>query len=118
VTLEYLVEEIVGEVQDEHDPGDERWRREGDGCWVLSGLLRPHEVERVTEIRLPEEDDYETVAGLLADRLARMPGPGDAVELRARGRDEAECDVRLTALAMDGLRVDRIGLELLEGDER
>ena len=118
VTLEDLVEEIVGEVQDEHDPGEQRWRREAEGRWVLSGLLRPDEVQRATEIRLPEDEDYETVAGLVADCLARMPEPGDAVELPARDRDEAECDVRLTVLAMDGLRVDRIRLELLEGGDR
>jgi hypothetical protein len=47
-----------------------------------------------------------------------MPGPGDAVQLPARDRDEADRDVRLTVLAMDGLRVDRIRLELLGGDER
>ena len=117
VTLEDLVEEIVGEVQDEHDPGEQRWRRESEGRWVLSGLLRPDEVQRVTEIRLPEDEDYETVAGLLADRLARMPGPGDAVQLAARGGDGAERDVRLTVLAMDGLRVDRIRLEKLDGDK-
>lgn len=118
VTMEDLVEELVGEVQDEHDPGEQRWRRETDGCWVLSGLLRPDEVQRATEIRLPEDEDYETVAGLVADRLARMPEPGDAVRLPARDRDEAERDVRLTVLAMDGLRVDRIRLEVLEGSER
>jgi CBS domain containing-hemolysin-like protein len=118
VTLEDLVEEIVGEVQDEHDPGEQRWRREADGRWTLSGLLRPDEVQRATEIRLPEDEDYETIAGLLADRLARMPEPGDAVQLPARDREEAELDVRLTVLTMDGLRVDRIRLELLEGDAR
>ena len=118
VTMEDLVEELVGEVQDEHDPGEQRWRREADGRWELSGLLRPDEVQRATEIRLPEDEDYETVAGLLADRLARMPEAGDEVQLPARDRDEAEREVRLTVLAMDGLRVDRIRLELLEGDER
>ena len=41
VTLEDLVEEIVGEVRDEHDQDEERARREADGSWVLSGLMRP-----------------------------------------------------------------------------
>jgi CBS domain containing-hemolysin-like protein len=113
VTLEDLVEEIVGEVQDEHDPGEQRVRREADGGWVLSGLLRPDEVHRATAIRLPEDRDYETVAGLVADQLARMPETGDAVELPAHDRDETEQEVRLTVLAMDGLRVDRIRLELV-----
>jgi len=101
VTLEDLVEEIVGEVRDEHDPGEFRAARDGDG-WTLSGLLRPDEVARLTGVRLPDDGEYETVAGLVADELARMPEPGDAVTV-------GEGTV-LAVLAMDGLRVDRIRL--------
>ena len=101
VTLEDLVEEIVGEVRDEHDPGEFRAARDGDG-WTLSGLLRPDEVERLTGVQLPDDGEYETVAGLVADELARMPEPGDAVTV-------GEGTV-LAVLAMDGLRVDRIRL--------
>jgi CBS domain containing-hemolysin-like protein len=108
VTLEDLVEEIVGEVRDEHDPGEFRARREGEGSWLLSGLLRPDEVQRATSLALPEDDDYETIAGLVADRLARMPRPGDAVELQVRDADDEERTVTLRVVGMDGLRVDRI----------
>ncbi len=101
VTLEDLVEEIVGEVRDEHDPGEIRVVEEPGG-WVLSGLLRPDEVERLTGVELPADEGYETIAGLLADELARMPERGDTVALQ---------DVRLTVVAMDGLRVDRVRLE-------
>jgi CBS domain containing-hemolysin-like protein len=101
VTLEDLVEEIVGEVRDEHDPGEFRAAREGDG-WTLSGLLRPDEVERLTGVHLPDDGEYETVAGLVADELERMPQPGDSVTV-------GEGTV-LAVLAMDGLRVDRIRL--------
>jgi CBS domain containing-hemolysin-like protein len=106
VTLEDLVEEIVGEVRDEHDEGEERARREGDANWVLSGLMRPDEVQQIVGVKLPEDDDYETIAGLMGDHLARMPAVGDSVELRASGQD-----VTLTVLEMDDLRVDRIRLE-------
>ena len=44
VTLEDVVEEIVGEISDEHDPLDAQARRRSDGAWSLSGLLRPDEV--------------------------------------------------------------------------
>src|SRR5215218_4249023 len=106
VTLEDLIEEIVGEVRDEHDAGDDRIKPDGDGRWVLSGLLRPDEVARATGIVLPAEDDFETLGGLIADRLERIPDIGDRVELRARDIDRATQVVRLTVLDKDGPRVD------------
>ncbi|MBE2319335.1 HlyC/CorC family transporter [Solirubrobacter sp. CPCC 204708] len=105
VTLEDLVEEIVGEVRDEHDEGEQRARREGDANWVLSGLLRPDEVQQLVGVKLPEDDDYETIAGLIGDELARMPAEGDAVTVRA-----GDQVVTLTVLAMDDLRVDVVRL--------
>ncbi len=64
VTLEDLVEEIVGDIADEHDRLSSRSRHRRDGTWSLSGLLRPDEVEEQTGIALPEGEDYETIAGL------------------------------------------------------
>ncbi len=109
VTLEDLLEEIVGEVRDEHDPAEERARRESDSTWLLSGLLRPDEVQRITGVPLPEDAEYETLAGLLGDQLRRLPERGDSVELDLGDAGR----VRLTVEAMDRLRVDRIRLERL-----
>ena len=111
VTLEDLVEEIVGEVRDEHDEGEEPARREADGSWTLSGLLRPDEVRDAVGVVLPEDEDYETLAGLIGDQLARMPARRRHRELARRRRGRREHEVTLTVLAMDGLRVDRIRLE-------
>ena len=105
VTLEDLVEEIVGEVRDEHDQGESQARREPDGSWTLPGLMRPDEVRRVVGVELPEDDDYETLGGLIGDHLARMPAVGDRVELEL-----GEHAVTLTVLAMDDLRVESVRL--------
>jgi CBS domain containing-hemolysin-like protein len=116
VTLEDLIEEIVGDVRDEHDPRDPPIRRELDGAWLLSGLVRPDEVARVTGIALPDEDDFETVAGLLTDRLERIPAQGDRVDLPARGLEGEDLEVALTVVRMDGLRVDRVRMEAERAD--
>jgi CBS domain containing-hemolysin-like protein len=116
VALEDLVEEIVGDVRDEHDVRDDSVRPDGNDRWNLSGLLRPDEVARAVGVRLPENDEYETLAGLVAVRLERMPVPGDTIELDADVLDDEDVRrrrVRLTVLSMDGLRVDRVRLELL-----
>jgi CBS domain containing-hemolysin-like protein len=111
VTLEDLVEEIVGEVQDEYDRRDGRVRREGVRSWSVTGLLRPDEVAEHIDLVLPEDEDYETLGGLIADRLERIPAVDDSVEVEARNDQGANRIAALTVLAMDGLRVDRVRLE-------
>src|SRR3569623_598674 len=63
VTIEDVIEEIVGDISDEHDRLGSRARRRPNGTWALSGLLRPDEVEDLTGIELPEHEDYDTIAG-------------------------------------------------------
>jgi CBS domain containing-hemolysin-like protein len=116
VTLEDLVEEIVGDIADEHDRLSSRSRHRRDGTWSLSGLLRPDEVEEQTGIALPEGEDYETIAGLILERLGRLGQRGDVVSLRLdRTPDDDEDDpepllVTLTIERMEGRRIDRVSL--------
>ncbi len=83
LTLEDVVEELVGEIKDEHDQADGRAERRADDTWLLPGTLRPDEIVDITGVRLPESNAYETVAGLLISRLGRMPREFDAVEVDA-----------------------------------
>ena len=114
VTLEDVVEEIVGDISDEHDRLGARIRQRRDGSWTLSGLLRPDEVEDVTDIELPDHEDYDTVAGLVMRELGKIPEPGDRVELPVPDRSDPhevrERLVTLTVQRMDGLRIDRLDL--------
>lgn len=117
VTFEDVVEEIVGEVIDEHDRPDPAARRNPDGSWTLSGLLRPDEATGLTGLALPEDDEYETLGGLLGLQLGHLPELGESVELRSRTAGGAPRLVRLTVARMDGLRVDRIRLADLPLDD-
>lgn len=83
VTLEDIVEELVGDIGDEHDPLSLRAYRHADGTWSLSGLLRPDEVAELTGVQLPDDPDYDTVAGLVLHRLGRIPTRGEIVEVTA-----------------------------------
>ena len=98
VTLEDLVEEIVGEVLDEHDR-----RRTGivrsEGSLIFPGELRPDEVRDRTGIRIPEGDVYDTVGGYIMSVLERIPVVGDSLEIE---------DGTLDVQRMDGRRVDRV----------
>jgi CBS domain containing-hemolysin-like protein len=111
VTLEDLVEEIVGEVRDEHDPRDDSVRRNPDGSWSLSGLLRPDEASRAVGVELPEDEEYETLGGLIGMRLGRLPELGDAVEVETIDAEREPHVATLTVARLDGLRVDRVRLD-------
>jgi CBS domain containing-hemolysin-like protein len=77
VTIEDLLEEIVGEIEDEYDPGEvEHTAGVPDGVYVVSGLLHPDEVEDLTGFEMPD-GPYDTVAGFLLALLDRIPSPGD-----------------------------------------
>ena len=120
VTLEDVIEEIVGDIADEHDRLGARARQRGDGSWLLSGLLRPDEVEDLTGIELPEDEDYDTIAGLVMQTLGRVAESGDVAEIAVPDRSDPE-ELReqlatLTVLNMDGRRIDRLVLRLL-GDQ-
>jgi len=119
VTLEDVIEEIVGDISDEHDRLGARARQRRDGSWIISGLLRPDEVEDVTGIELPEGENYDTVAGLVLQVLGRVPDAGDVAEIPVPDRSDREEPREqlavLTVLHMDGLRVDRLSLRLHQG---
>ena len=56
-------------------------RRRADGSWLLSGLLRPDEAGQAAGVVLPEDEEYETIGGLMGMALERIPESGDVVEL-------------------------------------
>ncbi|QYM76717.1 hemolysin family protein [Leucobacter luti] len=99
VTLEDLVEEIVGEVADEHD-------RAAAGVvgtaeeMTFPADLRPDEVRDQTGVEIPEDDDYDTVAGFVLRELGRIPEPGDEVTLADGGTLRVE--------RMEGRRIARL----------
>jgi magnesium and cobalt exporter, CNNM family len=94
VTLEDLVEEIVGDVRDEHDRLEvSRVQPLDEQSWLISGLLRADEVADAVGFVMPE-GDYETVAGLVLERLGRIP-----TVTRMDRRRIAELRLTQTALA-------------------
>ncbi|MBW3605076.1 MAG: hemolysin family protein [Actinobacteria bacterium] len=79
VTLEDIVEELVGDIRDEHDRAPAGARTQRDGSYLVPGSWRLDECERDTGLRLPE-GDYETLSGLVMALLGRVPEVGDRVE--------------------------------------
>ena len=99
VTLEDVVEEIVGDVSDEHDRSRTTALEMTDGSWTLPGLWRPDEVRERLRAPVPDGPAYETIGGWVMAELGRVPVAGDTVELPGWS---------VSVLAMDGMRVDRL----------
>lgn len=111
VTVEDLIEEIVGDIRDEHDLKTPDVVRSADG-FVLSGLLRIDEVAAATGFRAPD-GDYETIGGLVMHELGHVPVENESTDLVAFDPDappDRPPRWRATVMKMDGRRIDLVKL--------
>jgi putative hemolysin len=107
VTLEDLIEELVGDIRDEYDATDDEAKTLRGGDVEVDGLLNLDDFCDATGVELPE-GPYDTVAGAIMATLGRLPRQGDAVELDG---------IRLKATKMDGRRIARVRVTVLAVDE-
>ena len=99
VTLEDILEELVGEVRDEFEQGEvQRIREEAPGTYVIDGLVSLGDLREKLALRL-EEEPYDTVGGLVFGRLGRLAEVGDAVDVEG---------YRFQVTAVDGRRVSQV----------
>ena len=81
VTLEDLLEEIVGDIRDEHDESAARQTIEQpDGAYIVKGNLSIRDANKLLKFELPESDNYHTIAGFMMDRAGKLLKRGDSVE--------------------------------------
>ncbi|HYP09229.1 MAG TPA: hemolysin family protein [Bryobacteraceae bacterium] len=104
VTMEDMVEEIVGEIRDEHEPGLDV-ETDAEGGFIVSGSFDLDNLHDLVEFRKPEDSESTTVGGLVTEWLGRVPEAGESVE-----RD----GVRLEVLAANDLRVDQVRISKTE----
>ena len=97
-TLEDAIEEMVGELNDEHDRSRGGIKNFADGTLVFTGLTRPAEL-RELGLHVAEDEDYDTISGFIMSELGKIPSQGDVVKIRGG---------KLEVVRMDGRRVDRI----------
>jgi len=98
VTLEDMVEEIVGEIHDEHEP-ERDFHEEPDGSYVVSGSFDISRLQSLLDFRPPENTESTTVGGLVTEWLGRVPEAGETLE-----RD----GLSIKVLAANQVRVDQI----------
>lgn len=128
ITLEDLVEELVGEVRDEHDPDSGEIEFVSTHEWNVDASIRPDELDDAINFDIPEHEDYETLAGLVTLELGRLANVGDTVYVSESGElsqeqfgpDESGSKpryIRLMVTEMDGVRIERL-LVSLHGESK
>ena len=110
VTLEDIVEAIVGNIQDEYDHEDEEFSRINETTFTIEGITNIDEIDELTGKTLPE-GDYDTVAGFIISELGYLPKDGEMNEVMFE-------NLKFTVLAVDNRRIEKIRVEILPEEEK
>jgi len=102
VTLEDLIEEIVGEIQDEYDWEERPVERLKDGSLVVEGTVSAADLREKYEIPIPESAEFQTVAGFMLEQLGSVPKGGEVVTFG---------DHRLTVVDVEKNRISKVKVE-------
>jgi len=106
VTIEDLLEEIVGEIQDEYDSEPPMIQPQEDGSYIVNGRMDVDDLNRELGLHLPTDDDsYSTLAGIIYAKLQRVPDPGDAFDLDG---------VHIEVIKVNDNRIEEVRLTLRE----
>lgn len=108
VTVEDVLEELVGEIEDEYDVPEESPLTPGGSSMVLDGGINIRDLETQYQIRLPRDEGFETLGGFVMSKLQRIPREGDSFEFRNH---------RYTVIEMEGRRIDTIKIDLIAQPE-
>jgi len=93
VTLEDILEEIVGDIREEHEPEEAGVEAEADGWWSVSGLVHVEEIEPLFDVTVAERR-FDTVGGLVVAALGHVPAPGERLEAHGLEIEVLESDRR------------------------
>lgn len=106
VTLEDILEEIVGEIQDEYDQESPPYTIDDSGVIVADALMTIEDVNSLfKEDIIPEDGDFETLGGFIYDRIGKIPGLDEGVEFARK---------RFTVEELDGQRIKKVRIENIE----
>ena len=121
IAMEDILEEIVGNILDEYDEEDIMILKQEDGSFIMNGMAELDEVCEVLQIELEEEEEYDTLNGLLVSKLDRIPGENESPSIVFAGYQFDVLDVRkkiIQFVKVTGLEVEEEqGLEDKETEE-
>ena len=107
ITVEDIVEELVGEIEDEHDTVDLVEEKMDDHNYKFSARLEVDYINETYKLNLPESDTYETIGGLIVDETEEIPQVNDQVQIE---------NFLFTILEVTSTKIDLVVLKILEED--
>ncbi len=110
VTMEDIVEKIVGNIQDEYDEEEVRLNKVSDDTYVVDGSADPEEILPVFGITLPEENGFDTMSGFIVELLGRIPEENENPQTQYE-------NVRFTVLVTEDKRITKIKAEILNDNK-
>ena len=102
VTLEDVVEEVIGEIRDPYDNEEVNVLKQPDGSFIVDGSITIYDLEEETDIKFPEERDYDTLAGFILETLTEIPTVGEHVEYE---------DIVYTVQSVENNRIGKVKLQ-------
>jgi magnesium and cobalt transporter len=109
ITIEDLVEEIVGEIEDEFSQAKKRFVETKDGAFIVDAKMTVSDLAEETGIKLPEDTEYDTIGGFVVATLGKVPQQGETFQSNGVG---------LTVLEADDRRVHKVKLVALSETEQ
>lgn len=105
ITMEDLLEEIVGNIYDEFDEQEEaNIVKVGEGKWSVSGDVLIEDLNEETGLNIPESEDYDTIGGLVLSTLSTIPEDGSKLDVETE-------DIRIHVLSVKERRIERVEVE-------
>ena len=101
LTMEDLIEAIVGNIQDEYDEEDDEITRLDENVFTVDGTVEPEELGKAMGVEFTETDDYDTVSGMIIYHLGRIPSPDEEIKIEIEG-------VEFTVLLVEDRRIERV----------
>ena len=101
VTMEDLIESIVGDIQDEYDNEEEEFSRVDETTFTIDGAADLEEVNKLLHLHLPEDGDYDTLGGFITGNLGRIPANGETPSLVIE-------NVEFTVLRVEDRRIAKV----------
>ena len=103
VTLEDVVEEVMGEIRDPYDQEESNILKQSDGSFIVEGSITIYDLEEETDIEFPEDRDYDTLGGFILDILTDIPQTGEQVEFN---------DMVFTVQTVENNRIGKIKIQI------